>query len=88
MVYMDTNKSNIHADPPLGSRWAQVWVHMGAQTLLIFLVYVTKGNTHPQKFMQTQSQRVCITIMTKMKYKWLQSDIFALWCLTLTVYFI
>ena len=45
MVYMDTNKSNTHADPPLGSRWAQMWVHMWAQTLVIFLVYVTKGNT-------------------------------------------
>ena len=56
MVYMDTNKSNTHADPPLGSRWTQMWVHMWAQTLVIFLVYVTKGNIHPQKFMQTQSQ--------------------------------
>ena len=45
MVYMDTNKSNTHADPLLGSRCAQMWVHMWAQTLVIFLVYVTKGNT-------------------------------------------
>ena len=44
MVYMDTNRSNTHADPPLGSRWAQMWVHMWAETLVIFLVYVTKGN--------------------------------------------
>ena len=49
MVYMDTNESNTHADPLLGSRWAQMWVHMWAQTLVIFLVYVTKGNTHPPK---------------------------------------
>ena len=41
---MDTNKSNTHADPLLGSRWAQMWVHMWAQTLVILLVYVTKGN--------------------------------------------
>ena len=46
MVYMDTNKSNTHADPLLGSRWAQMWVHMWARTLVIFLVYVTKGNTY------------------------------------------
>ena len=44
--------------------------------------------THaPQKFMQMQSQRVCIIIMAKMT-NGEQSDIFALWCLTLTVYFI
>ena len=43
MVYMDTNESNTHADPLLGSRWAQLWVHIWAQTLVIFLVYVTKG---------------------------------------------
>ena len=43
--------------------------------------------THtPQKFMQTQSQRVCIIIMVKM-INGKQSDIFALWCLTVTVYF-
>ena len=44
MVYMDTNEFNTHADPPLGSRWAQMWVHMWAQTMVRFLVYVTKGN--------------------------------------------
>ena len=44
---MNTNESNTHADQPLGSRWAQMWVHMWAQTLVIFLVYVTKGNTQP-----------------------------------------
>ena len=49
MVYMDTNKSNTHADSLLGSRWAQMWVHMWAQTMVIFLVYVNKGNTHPLK---------------------------------------
>ena len=87
MVYMDTNRSNTHTDPLLGSRWAQMWVHMWAQTMLRFLVYVTKGNTHPQKFMQTQSQRVCITIMTRMT-NGEQSDVFALWCLILTVFFI
>ena len=47
MVYMDTNKSNTHADPLLGSRWAQIWIHMWAQTLVILLLYVTTGNTHP-----------------------------------------
>ena len=36
--------------------------------------------THtPQKFMQTQSQKVCITMMTRMNKRW---------CLTSTVYFI
>ena len=45
MVYMDTNESNTHADSLLGSRWAQRWVHVWAQTLVILLVYVTKG-TH------------------------------------------
>ena len=49
MVYIDINRSNTHADPLLGSRWAQMWVHMWAQTLVILLVYVTKGNTHPPK---------------------------------------
>ena len=49
MVYMDTNESNTHADPPQGNRWAQMWVHMWAQTLVIFLVYITKGNTHTPK---------------------------------------
>ena len=28
MVYIDTNRSNTHADPLLGSRWAQLWVHI------------------------------------------------------------
>ena len=46
---MNTNRSNAHADPLLGSRWAQMWVHMWAQVLVIFLVYATKGNTHPPK---------------------------------------
>ena len=41
---MHTNKSNTHADPPLGSRWAEMWVHMWALKLVRFLVYVTKGN--------------------------------------------
>ena len=45
MVYIDINRSNTHADPLLGSRWAQMWVH----TLVIFLAYVTKGNTHTPK---------------------------------------
>ena len=44
MVYMDINMSNTHADPLLGSRWAQMWVHMQVHTLVIILVYVTKGN--------------------------------------------
>ena len=46
---MDTDETNTHADPLLGSRWAQMWVHMWAQVLVIFLVYVTKGNTHTPK---------------------------------------
>ena len=46
MVYIDINRSNTHADPLLGSRWAQMWVNMWAQTLVILLVYVTKGNTY------------------------------------------
>ena len=45
MVYMDTNKSNTHADPLLGSRWAQMWVHMWAQTLVIFFGICYQGNT-------------------------------------------
>ena len=50
--------------------------------------YMLPKVTHtPQKFMQTQSQRVCITIVTKMT-NGEQSDVLALWCLTLTVYFI
>ena len=49
MVYIDANKSNTHADPLLGSRWAQMLVHMWALKLIRFLVYVTKGNTHPTK---------------------------------------
>ena len=44
MVYIDINGSNTHADPLLGSRWAQMWIHMWVHTLVIFLVYVTKGN--------------------------------------------
>ena len=44
MVYIDINRSNTHADPPLGSRWAQMWVHMWVHTLVILLVYVTTGN--------------------------------------------
>ena len=46
---MDIDETNTHADPLLGSRWAQKWVHMWAQVLVIFLVYVTKGNTHTPK---------------------------------------
>ena len=53
---MDTNESNTHADPLLGSRWAQMWVHMWAQTLVIFLVYVTKGNTYTSHFMEIQQR--------------------------------
>ena len=49
MVYIDINRSNTDADPPLGSSWTQMWVHMWVHTLVIFLVYVTKGNTHPPK---------------------------------------
>ena len=44
MVYIDINRSNTDADPPLGSSWTQMWVHMWVHTLVIFLVYVTKGN--------------------------------------------
>ena len=33
MVYIDINRSNTHADPLLGSRWAQMWVHMWVQAL-------------------------------------------------------
>ena len=57
---MNTNKSNTHADSPLlGSRWAQMWVHMWVQTLVIFLVYVTKGNTHtPKVYANTKPKSV------------------------------
>ena len=44
MVYIDINRYNTHADPLLSSRWVQMWVHIWAQTLVILLVYVTKGN--------------------------------------------
>ena len=54
MVYINTNKSNTHADPLLGSRWAQMWVHMWALKLVRFLVYVTKGNINDQLFEQKQ----------------------------------
>ena len=47
MVYIDINRSNTHADPLLGSRWAQMWVDMWVQALVVLLVYVTKGNTYP-----------------------------------------
>ena len=46
---MDIDETNTHADPLLGSRWAQKWVNMWAQVLVIFLVCVTKGNTHTPK---------------------------------------
>ena len=49
MVYIDINRSNTHADSLLGRRWAQMWVHMWVHTLVIFLEYVTKGNTDPPK---------------------------------------
>ena len=84
---MDTNRSNTHADPLLGSRWAQMWVYMWAQTMVSCWYMLPKVTHTPQKFMQTQSQRVYITIMTKMT-NGEQSDVLALWCLTLTVYLI
>ena len=59
MVYMDTNESNTHADPPLGSRWAQMWVHMWAQTLVLFLVYVTKGNSDEGLFVGGATGSIC-----------------------------
>ena len=46
---MVINESNTHADPLLGSRWAQMWVHMWAETMVRILVYVTKGKTHLSK---------------------------------------
>ena len=57
MVQMVTTKSKTHADPPLGSRWAQMWVYMWAQQLVIFWYMLPKVTHTPQKFMQTQSQK-------------------------------
>ena len=62
---MVTTKTNTHADPLLGSRWAQMWAYMWAEQLVIFWHMLPKVTHTPQKFMQTQSQKVCITMMTK-----------------------
>ena len=62
---MDTTKTKTHAGPPLGSRWAQMWAYMWAEQLVIFWYMLPKVTHTPQKFMQTQSQKVCITMMTK-----------------------
>ena len=54
MVYMNANRSNAHVDPLLGSRWTQMWAHMWVHTLVIYTVYVTKGNTHPKVYANTK----------------------------------
>ena len=41
--------------------WAVGGLTCGYIHWYTLMVYVTKGNTHTQKFMQTQSQKVCIT---------------------------
>ena len=46
---MVTTKTNTHADPPLGSRWAQMWAYMWAEQLVIFWYMLPKVNTHPPK---------------------------------------
>ena len=45
---MATTKTNTHADPPLGSRWAQMWAYMWAEQLVIFW-YMLPKVTHPPK---------------------------------------
>ena len=46
---MNANRSNTHADPPLGSRWAQMWgPHVGTHFGNIHWYSVTKGNTYMQ----------------------------------------
>ena len=39
---MDTTKTKTHADPPLGSRWAQMWAYMWAEQLVIFWYMLPK----------------------------------------------
>ena len=39
---MVTTKTNTHADPPLGSRWAQMWAYMWAEQLVIFWYMLPK----------------------------------------------
>ena len=52
MVYIDINRSNTHADPPLGSRWAQMWVHTWVPVLqdCFCQQYSKFGNTREQYF--------------------------------------
>ena len=52
MVQMVTTKTNTHADPPLGSRWAQMWAYMWAEQLVIFWYMLPKvfGSTREQYF--------------------------------------
>ena len=44
---MDTNRSNTQADSLLGSRWAQMWVHMWAETLVSFWYKLPKVTLRP-----------------------------------------
>ena len=39
---MVTTKTNTHADPLLGSRWAQMWAYMWAEQLVIFWYMLPK----------------------------------------------
>ena len=39
---MVTTKTNTHADPPLGSKWAQTWAYMWAEQLVIFWYMLPK----------------------------------------------
>ena len=39
---MVTTKTNKHADPLLGSRWAQMWAYMWAEQLVIFWYMLPK----------------------------------------------
>ena len=36
MAYINTDRSNTHTDPLLGSRWAQMWVYIWVHVLVIF----------------------------------------------------
>ena len=53
----------------LANLWA-VGRHTCGHTIgHIEMVYVTKGNIHPKKFMQTHSQIGCIKIMAKAEWQ-------------------
>ena len=46
---MVTTKTNTHADPLLGSRWAQMWAYMWAEQLVIFWYMLPKVTLAAEK---------------------------------------